>query len=283
VHLGAGIVRRRRRTGRLRRALLFGAALSLGLLAGARYGAQLARGGAVSSLAISGNGPLPAEELAALSQVRAGTPWSELDLEAVGRSVARHPWVREARAVALPAGRLLIEVTLREARAVAQLAEGRRYVDPEGEAFAEAAGDAAAPQILGAEDMAAEDGRPLLRRGLRMLDAAQRHGLPRPEAVEPETPAMLFERRGRALRVLIGGKLEEKLPLLARLFDSRLPELARAKEADLRFGDPLILRELDEFGELPPGEFAPEQIGGGEPHSAWRQWDGRGAAREEEE
>lgn len=281
--MGAGVRRRRRRTGRLRRALFFGAALTLGLLAGARYGAQLARGGAVSSLAISGNGPLPAEELAALSQVRAGTPWRELDLEAVGRSVARHPWVREARAVALPAGRLLIEVTLREARAVAQLADGRRYVDENGEAFAAAAGDSAAPQILGAESLAAEAGRPLLRRGLRMLDAAQRHGLPRPEAVEPETPAMRFERRGRALRVLIGGKLEERLPLLARLFDSRLPELARAREADLRFGDPLILRELDEFGELPPGEFAPEQFGGGEPHSAWQQWDGRDARREEEE
>lgn len=280
--MGAGIVRRRRRTGRLRRALFFSAALALGLLAGARYGAQLARGGAVSSLAISGNGPLPAEELAALSQVRAGTPWRELDLEAVGRSVARHPWVREARAVALPAGRLLIEVTLREARAVAQLAEGRRYVDENGEAFA-AAGDSAAPQILGAESLGGEAGRPLLRRGLRLLDAAQRHGLPRPEAVEPETPAMLFERRGRALRVLIGGKLEERLPLLARLFDSRLPELARAREADLRFGDPLILRELDEFGELPPGEFAPEQFGGGEPHSAWQEWDGRDARREEEE
>lgn len=282
--MGAGIVRRRRRTGRLRRALFFGAALTLGLLAGARYGAQLARGGAVSSLAISGNGPLPAEELAALSQVRAGTPWRELDLEAVGRSVARHPWVREARAVALPAGRLLIEVTLREARAVAQLADGRRYVDETGEAFA-AAGDSAAPQILGAETLDGEAGRPLLRRGLRLLDAAQRHGLPRPEAVEPETPAMLFERRGRALRVLIGGKLEERLPLLARLFDSRLPELARAREADLRFGDPLILRELDEFGELPPGEFPEQsgggQFGGGEPHSAWQQWDGRDARQEE--
>jgi len=198
-------------------------------------------------LALLGNVRAPARELAAAAGLAPGVRLASLDLAAVRRGVAAHPWVREAHVAALPPDWLIVAVEEREPVALAQLGDARWLVDASGRAFVRAAAAAALPLLLGASGP--DD--PRLADGVAWLAALAAQGLAAPpelalaDADPARAPALALGADAPApgARVLLGaGEREAKLARLAKLFAARPPELASAGEIDLRFGPDVILR-----------------------------------------
>ncbi len=240
--------------------LAAGAGLGLGLHAGdAVLRAVAAQPRQVRHVSVTGQRHVATAELLARANITYGAHFSELDREAL----LRHPWIRDARMVLLPTGRLLLSVEERRPRAVAVLERGRHWVDAEGVAFAvapapsattEATARAPLPELLGVAAMSQADAlipNPLFAQGIGLLDAARALGLPTPEAVQlgggpaRELPALRFRRDapGGSLTALLGAENPgARLLRLARVWRSGLPAFEQARVVDLRFGEQLILR-----------------------------------------
>ena len=247
--------RRLRRAGRW---LTWIAAVLTGVAAGVfgwpQLGSQVApEHTAVATLELSGNQQAAPEALAALAGIRPGTPLGAIDLEALRQRIASHPWVASARVTALPPNRLLVGVEERTPRALTRTAEGLRFVDGSGVAFAPAPAAGGIPELRGASDPQAERPDPGLVEGIQILDALAREGLPAPLHVEvgPDPagahPAFAWRRGETLQRVVLGaGQLEIKLARLARLVQADLRQAREAAQLDLRFGGRVILRPQQE-------------------------------------
>ncbi|MCP3986956.1 MAG: FtsQ-type POTRA domain-containing protein [bacterium] len=208
---------------------------------------------AVAVLELSGNQRVAPEALAALAGIRSGTPLGEIDLQRVSNRIASHPWIASARVTALPPRRLLVGVEERTPRALTRMAEGMRFVDGSGVAFAPAPATSDIPELRGARTQAGEAPNPDLVTGIQILDGLAREGLPAPVHVEvgPDRegnrPAFAW-RRGEAMqRVVLGeGQLEMKLARLARLVQADLRQARETTQLDLRFSGRVILRPQEE-------------------------------------
>jgi cell division protein FtsQ len=247
---------RRRRSARQRALLLaiWGAAAAFGLAAGietsepvlARLRPEVL---AVESVALVGARHAAPDELVAALGLAAGTPVLSVDAPELRRRVEAHPWVARARVTLLRPGRVLLAVEEREPVAIALLGNPptRFWLDAEGVPFLPVGnGDAGAKvAVVGPAEARPGSADPRFAEGVALAGALGRHGLAvrevqvaRGEAAE--LPVLVFE---NGARVLLGaGDHDAKLARLGALLRARLPEVAAAREIDLRFGDRMVLR-----------------------------------------
>jgi cell division protein FtsQ len=252
---GGRRVRPRRTRGQ--RALLLAiwlAAGALGVAAGIRASEPVAARLrpevlAVESVAVVGVRRASAEELVAALGLAAGTPVLSVDAPELRRRVESHPWVARARVTLLRPGRILVAVEEREPVAVALLGSPptRFWLDAEGVPFLPVGGADTAGRVavVGPEDARPGRAEPRFAEGVALAGALARHGLAvrevqvaRSEA--SELPVLVLASGARAL--LGAGDHEAKLARLGALLAARLPEVAAAREIDLRFGDRMVLR-----------------------------------------
>jgi len=248
---------RRRRSARQRALLLaiWAAAGALGVAAGLRASEPvLARLRpevlAVRSVAVVGAQRASAAELVEALSLAAGTPVLSVDAPELKRRIESHPWVAAARVTLLRPGRVLVAVEEREPAAVAVLGNPptRFWLDAAGVPFLPVGGADVGERIavLGPEDARPGEADPRFAVGARLAEDVARHGIRGVREVQvarsdpAALPALLLE--GGA-RVSLGpGDHDAKLARLAALLAARLPEVAAAREIDLRFGDRMVLR-----------------------------------------
>jgi cell division septal protein FtsQ len=161
----------------------------------------------------------------------------------VAARLAEHAWIEEARALALPSGRLLLAVLEREPVAVLA-GEEPWAVDAAGSPFAPApsVGLEALPRLVAAHAAAPRD----LAQAVALARRLPELGLAAPLEVgiaAPNDPEGLSLRLpGLAPRVVLGREdLDAKLADLTRVLEAKLPELAGATRLDLRFRDQAVL------------------------------------------
>lgn len=234
------------------RILALVAAACLGLGVGVVAGpGSLARLGAprvtLQRVAVRGHAQLAPQEVVSAAGLRPGIPLDPPALRRARQRLRAHPWIVDARVVALPPSQLLVAIEERRPVARALLAAGPTFVDASGVPFAAADAAAPGPLLVGVEEAERARPHPVLSQGLDLLAALEAHGLPPAHRVilggaPPETlPA--FELAPEGPRILLGsGELDVKLARLARLRAARLPEVQRASEIDLRFGADVVLR-----------------------------------------
>jgi hypothetical protein len=174
--------------------------------------------------------------------------------------------VARARVTLLRPGRILVAVEEREPVAVALLGSPptRFWLDAEGVPFLPVGGADTAGRVavVGPEEARPGRAEPRFAEGVALAGALARHGLAvrevqvaRSEA--SELPVLVLASGARAL--LGAGDHETKLARLGALLAARLPEVAAAREIDLRFGDRMVLRGG------PPAAAGEAGAGGGAP------------------
>jgi len=219
----------------------------------------------VGSLAVAGNVHTDAAVIAQAAGVGANTLLAEIEPANLARALETLPWVRRARATTFAPNRVVVAIEERVPVAVARLADGSRHlVDVGGVAFAPAPPETRGPELVGLETLPASGkADPALARGVALLEAWIRAGLPEARAVEVagpsarELPVVVLAERG--VRVLLGrGELAPKLARLQRTLGLNEPALARAVAIDLRFPGQGVLR----FAAPCPVESAKRVLGG---------------------
>jgi cell division septal protein FtsQ len=200
--------------------------------------------------------------------VAKGSSAPEIDPRAVEDRLASHPWIRSAQAAVLPSGELLVQIEERQPRAVVRAGseEAWRLVDTWGAPFAPAEPDPAAslPRLRSHRQLAGDREHGTLARALTLLDELPPSVLRKlapaageaseeaggwPSGLELHLPEP-GSHRGWVLRVarprlevILGREaVELRLRRLARLLESGLREVRRARSIDLRFADRAVMR-----------------------------------------
>jgi len=221
---------------------------------------------AVESVAVVGVRRAPAEEVVAALGLAAGTPVLSVDAPELRRRVETHPWVARARVTLLRPGRILVAVEEREPVAVALLGSPptRFWLDAEGVPFLPvgAADTAGRIAVMGPEDARPGRAEPRFAEGVALAGTLARHGIAVRQvdvarSAPAELPVLVFPSGARAL--LGAGDHDRKLARLGALLAARLPEVAGAREIDLRFGDRMVLRGG------PPPQAGEAGVSGGPP------------------
>jgi len=230
------------------------AAFGLALVCGWWWGSAPGVG-RVEVVGVRGARHLSPQEIALASGVPRGARLAELDSPQIAARLTEHAWIREARVLALPSGRLLLDVVEREPVAVLAGAEPWA-VDATGVPFAPAGELEGLPRIATAQRPAPGQPDPDLLQAAALARRLPQLGLPAPLEIgvaAPDDPEGLSLRLpGLAPRVVLGREdLEARLGELARLLETELPELGRARSLDLRFRDQAVLE-----GEPSPAETA---------------------------
>ena len=216
----------------------------------------------LESIAVRGSGQLSSAEIAAATGVPRGVDLRRVDAGDVAARLSDHPWIASARAVELPAGRLLVDVVERLAVATVSApgSELAFVVDATGTAFAPASGPATRelPHLVQSRPVAIGDGDPALGEAVELAARLAALGLPRPLEIgvaAPDDPTgFTLQLEGFAPRVVLGrDDLDARLDALARLLETGPASAAEAATLDLRFADQVVLR-----GTLPgnPGAIA---------------------------
>lgn len=216
-------------------------------------------GDATPAVAISvvGAHHLAPTEVARATGLAPGSPLGVAPAAEIGARLRAHPWIREARVMALPTGRLLVEVTEREPRAVVRIGEpGAPYaVDESGLPFA-AVGSAEldVPTLVARARIVAGEASEALAGAVALAYRLPAFELPLPIEVsvaaesDPEGFALRLPRL--VPRVVLGrSELDERLAALARLLAAAPVELMDSETLDLRFADQAVLRGTP----APPG------------------------------
>ncbi len=173
---------------------------------------------------------------------------ARLDLEETVARVLAHPWIQEARGVALPPDQLVLGVV--ERQPVARVAVGRKlwWVDRSGLPFAPVnRAESEVPLIAGVRDAEPERSHRFVDLAVRVCEEIKRReSLPPLRTVrvgdvpEQEIPRVDF---ADGVSVVIGpGALRDKLDRLEALFRELPREQLLGSEIDLRFGDRMVLR-----------------------------------------
>jgi hypothetical protein len=223
------------------------AVIGLSLLAGVLLADRVVPVPRLRALHVQGTARLTDAELAAAAGVAPGDDLRGITGAAVASRLARHPWVRRARAVRLPTGTLVVAVQEREARAVLAGSEPHA-VDAEGTPFAPVARDAfpELPRVASPVPAAPGEPSPPLAAAIALAERLAGLGLPPAEEVvvgAGDDPRGSWLRlRGLAPRFLLGRDPDLALPRLARLVDSGPPQWLLAATVDLRFQDQAVLR-----------------------------------------
>jgi hypothetical protein len=203
----------------------------------------------VESIAVQGTQRLTPEEVAAATGVEKGALLETVEVAAVEERLVEHPWIRSARALLLPTGRLLVRIRERVPRAALWSEGSWRWVDEGGTPFAktEALETRAMPRIRSARALATGQASPQLARAVALALAVPRHGIRGPADLHlPEEGSaegwVLRARDGELEAVLGMDRLEERIEELALLLASDLQVTRGSKRIDLRFEDRAILR-----------------------------------------
>ena len=214
----------------------------------------------LQSIAVQGTERLTSEDVAWATGLARGSLLHEISETEVVRTVAAHPWIREARVATLPTGTLIIDVTEREARAVLRDDSGLHFVDEDGIAFAvvhleDEQVAARLPLIVGNDSIAASR-----RQGMTIAARLAEMALPgfaRDDAPHRglilELPSADDARRGWVLRgeqgpeVILGSDdvavVTGRLDRLDRLLEADLGALEAVTAIDLRFAGQAVLRK----------------------------------------
>jgi POTRA domain, FtsQ-type len=213
----------------------------------------------LEAIAVRGAGQLGSAEVAAATGVPRGIDLRGVDAKTVAARLAGHPWIASARAVELPAGRLLIDVVERIAVATVSGPEAGQpvVVDAAGTPFAPAGGIATSelPHLVQSAPIAIGEPSPELATALELAGRLAVLGLPRPLEIgisaADDPTGFWLQLDGFAPRVVLGrDALEDRLGALARVLEAAPPEAAQAATLDLRFADQVVLRGT------PPGNPA---------------------------
>ena len=197
----------------------------------------------LETISVRGAHHLSAQAIAAASGVAPGARLAALDRDSVAARLAKHAWIEEAHALALPSGRLLLGVVEREPVAVLA-GEEPWAVDAAGSPFAPApsVGLEALPRLVATHAVAPRE----LAQAVALARRLPELGLAAPLEVgiaAPSDPEGLSLRLpGLVPRVVLGREdLDAKLADLTRVLEAKLPELAGAARLDLRFRDQAVL------------------------------------------
>jgi cell division septal protein FtsQ len=213
----------------------------------------------LEAIAVRGAGQMSSAEVAAATGVPRGVDLRGVDANEVAARLASHPWIASARAVELPAGRLLIDVVERQAVATLSAPGSRQFfaVDANGTPFAPAGGEAtrALPRLVQSAPVAIGEPDPALAEAVDLAGRIKALGLPRPLEIgiaAPDDPTGFWLRlEDFAPRILLGrDDLDARLHALALVLEAGSPEAAQAAALDLRFADQVVLRGT------PPGKEA---------------------------
>ena len=217
--------------------------LGLSFAGGAWLGSAWLAGATLETISVRGARHVSAQAIAAASGVAPGAPLAALDRDSVAARLTKNAWIEQARALALPSGRLLLAVVEREPVAVLA-GEEPWAVDAAGSPFAPAPSEGleALPRLVAAH--ATTPGE--LAQALALAQRLPELGLAAPLEVgvaAPNDPEGLSLRLpGLAPRVVLGWEdLDAKLADLTRVLEAELPELANATRLDLRFRDQAVL------------------------------------------
>ncbi|MCG8587957.1 MAG: cell division protein FtsQ/DivIB, partial [Proteobacteria bacterium] len=184
----------------------------------------------------------------------AGPTLAELDPDAVASRLREDTWIREARVMALPTGRLLVRIDERVPRATLRGSgpDAWLLVDATGDAFAPAAeGDLEAlPRVLAGEIAPGDALERGLAEAVSLADSLPELGLAAPVEVRLPKPGdplgWVLRLRGIPCDVVLGFgapiEQRERLERLARLLASDLAAARTASRIDLRFADRAVLR-----------------------------------------
>ena len=205
----------------------------------------------IDRIAVRGAARLAPTTVARATGVEPGTRHANVDAAQVALTLADHAWIREARALRLPGGTLVVEVHEREPIATARAgAAARRFaVDASGTPFAPAGADS--ESLLRLDTATPVDpGEPDLRL-VAALELAKRLltlglAVPSEVGVPDEADADGFTLRfpGLATRFVLGREdLDARAERLARLLAQRPAEVAAAERVDLRFEDQVVLEK----------------------------------------
>ena len=213
----------------------------------------------LEAIAVRGAGQLGSAEVAAATGVPRGIDLRGVDARQIAARLSRHPWIASARAVELPAGRLLVDVVERQAVATvsASGSEQAFAVDANGTPFAPAGGDATRglPRLVQSVPVALGEPSPALAEAVDLAGRVAALGIPRPLEIgvaAPEDPVGFWLRlEGFAPRIILGrDDLGARLEALTRVIEAAPPDVAGAATLDLRFADQVVLRGT------PPGKEA---------------------------
>ncbi len=261
--------RRRKRSntrGRLVAASLFG----LGLGAGALVGSPLIDAAAhwwnptplpLTAIAVQGHSRLDSRDVAAATGVPKGIDYDQLDLREVERGLVAHPWIRSARALRLPLGRIgsadrgsriLVRIEEREPLALwrREGSDQAHWVDASGTLFAPAdtSEASALPVLTGRRSFSVGEPHSQIARAVALAQRAPRPGIDGPVALQlplagDASEGWVLRPAGLEAEVILGSEeLERRLDRLARLTLAQ-PDLASgARRIDLRFADRMVLQ-----------------------------------------
>jgi hypothetical protein len=236
---------------------IFAAAAVLAVVAGAISGGSLGRGSSwvgslkLGSIGVRGASQIPATEIAVATGLPRSANLASVEPEAVARQLESHPWIAKARALPLPTGTLLIDITEVVPRALVRAGspEATYLVDGAGTPFAVA--DATSSLTLPRVDIAGgavpfepNDG---LVAALRLAGELAAHGLAEPVEIfvsaEDDHAGFSLRLAGLPARIILGREdLDSKLRELARLLAADVPGIGDAAELDLRFAGQAVLR-----------------------------------------
>ena len=237
---------------------IFVAGVVLAVVAGAISGGSLANGTSwlgsrkLASIRVRGADQIPAAEIAVATGLARSADLTAVEPEAVARELESHPWVAKARALPLPTGTLLIDVTEVVPRGLVRAGspETTYLVDGGGTPFAvaDATASAALPRVEvagGAVPFEANEG---IAAALQLASDLAAHGLAEPVeifvAAEEDQTGFSLRLAGLPARIILGREdLDSKLRELARLLAADVPGLGDAAELDLRFAGQAVLRD----------------------------------------
>jgi len=254
---------------RLRAALLFAASIAAGVALATplqRFISSISQGelGQLATIAIQGNERHSFEEIAAATGVIPGSALGETDTDAIEQRLLDQPWIRTARVVRLPPGKLLLRIE--ERRAVAVMAgPGEeapwRVVDSRGIPLerAEPEDVSSLPHFRTTEALADGEAWPELLTAIELATRIQdpaaspvaglvgRLEIQLPRGGSPEGWVLLSKEH--SLEVVLGhDDLDERLDLLEQLLAEQEPEARKDVRIDLRFANRAVLRRTSASG-----------------------------------
>jgi len=236
----------------------FVAVAALSLAAGAACGVSLAsgvgwfgRGAQLDAISIRGASHLAAADIADATGIPRSVALSAVEPASVEKQLQEHAWIADARALRLPTGELLVDVT--EVVPVASVSTGTLeqtyWVDASGTPFsvAETTDGEALLRIVTAGAFAPFAPNEDIAQAVRLAHGLLRFGLTRPVeisiAAEEDPTGFSLRLTGLSPRIILGREdLDAKLRELARLLAAEVPEIAEVTEIDLRFADQAVLR-----------------------------------------
>jgi cell division protein FtsQ len=236
------------------RVVLFtgGAALAV---AGALLGLQLLRESdyfTVRNVRVIAQARVPAEEIAAMSEVRYGDGIFDLDLALIGKKIEENPWIARAEVVRSLPDEVLITVTEHEPRALVQL-DYFYYVNAAGEVFKllDSGDSLAYPIITGVDRQYLLDhpieGQAWLRQALALADelaGRKLFNLARVSEIRIDLEeGLIVHTEQHGVPILFGhDEFAAKLDRLERIYAELEPRLTAFHYIDLNVADRVIVK-----------------------------------------